>query len=39
MPLLNEPAIIYDSSLAKEDLGIAFIAAQETLNHLFVINL
>lgn len=30
---LNEPAIIYDSSLAKEDLGIAFIAAQETLNH------
>ncbi|MGH2563085.1 MAG: NAD-dependent epimerase/dehydratase family protein, partial [Ginsengibacter sp.] len=30
---VNEPAIIYDSSLAKKDLGIAFIAAKETLNH------
>ncbi|HET7118207.1 MAG TPA: NAD-dependent epimerase/dehydratase family protein [Hanamia sp.] len=32
-PPLNEPAIDYDSSLAKKDLGIAFIAAKETLNH------
>jgi dihydroflavonol-4-reductase len=30
---LNEPAFIYDSSLAKHELGIAFIAAKETLNH------
>lgn len=30
---LNEAAIVYDSSLAKKDLGIAFIAAKETLNH------
>jgi dihydroflavonol-4-reductase len=30
---LNEAAITYDSSLAKNDLGIAFIAAKETLNH------
>lgn len=28
-----EPAIFYDSALAKNDLGIAFIAAKETLNH------
>ncbi len=32
-PPLNEAAIVYDSSLAKKDLGIAFIAAKETLNH------
>ena len=30
---LNEAAIVYDSALAKKDLGIAFIAAKETLNH------
>jgi dihydroflavonol-4-reductase len=30
---LSEAAIIYDSALAKKDLGIAFIAARETLNH------
>jgi len=30
---LNKAAIVYDSSLAKKDLGIAFIAAKETLNH------
>ena len=30
---LVEAAIVYDSSLAKKDLGIAFIAAKETLNH------
>ena len=30
---LAEAAIIYDSALAKKDLGIAFIAAKETLNH------
>jgi len=30
---LNEAMIVYDSSLAKKDLGIAFIAAKETLNH------
>jgi len=30
---LNEAAIVYDSSMAKKDLGIAFIAAKETLNH------
>ena len=29
----NEAAIVYDSSLAKKDLGIAFIAAKDTLNH------
>ncbi|MEO5500287.1 MAG: NAD-dependent epimerase/dehydratase family protein [Ginsengibacter sp.] len=28
-----KPAIVYDSSLAKKDLGLAFIAAKETLNH------
>lgn len=28
-----EAGIIYDSALAKKDLGIAFIAAKETLNH------
>ncbi|MEO7047064.1 MAG: NAD-dependent epimerase/dehydratase family protein [Ferruginibacter sp.] len=28
-----EAAIVYDSSLAKKDLGIAFISAKETLNH------
>jgi dihydroflavonol-4-reductase len=27
------PAIIYDSALAKKDLGIAFISVKETLNH------
>ncbi len=32
-PPLHEAAIVYDSSLAKKDLGIAFIAAKETLNH------
>lgn len=32
-PPLNEAAVVYDSSLAKKDLGIAFIAAKETLNH------
>lgn len=30
---LNEASIVYDSSLAKKDLGIAFISAKETLNH------
>lgn len=30
---VNEAAIVYDSSLAKKDLGIAFIAAKETLSH------
>jgi dihydroflavonol-4-reductase len=30
---VNEATIVYDSSLAKNDLGIAFIAAKETLNH------
>ena len=29
---LNEPTIVYSSSLAKKDLGIAFIGAKETLN-------
>ncbi|MEO8414011.1 MAG: NAD-dependent epimerase/dehydratase family protein [Ginsengibacter sp.] len=29
---LNEPAIVYNSALAKKDLGIAFIGAKETLN-------
>lgn len=32
-PPLNEAAIVYDSSLAKKDLGIAFIVAKDTLNH------
>ena len=32
-PPLNEAAIVYNSSLAKKDLGIAFISAKETLNH------
>jgi dihydroflavonol-4-reductase len=30
---LAHPAIIYNSALAKEELGISFIAAKETLNH------
>ena len=30
---LSEAAIVYDSALAKKELGIAFIAAKETLNH------
>ncbi|HXS54862.1 MAG TPA: NAD-dependent epimerase/dehydratase family protein [Hanamia sp.] len=30
---LNQATMVYDSSLAKNDLGIAFIAAKETLNH------
>lgn len=30
---LAEAAILHDSSLAKKELGIAFIAAKETLNH------
>jgi len=30
---IREPAIVYDSALAKKDLGIAFIAVEETLNH------
>ncbi|MEO6837716.1 MAG: NAD-dependent epimerase/dehydratase family protein [Ginsengibacter sp.] len=30
---LSESTIVYDSSLAKKDLGIAFITAKETLNH------
>ena len=30
---LAEATIVYDSSLAKKDLGIAFIAAKETLIH------
>jgi hypothetical protein len=30
---LAEAAIIYDSALAKKELGIAFIAAKEALNH------
>ena len=30
---LAEPAITYDSALAKTDLGIAFISVKETLNH------
>ena len=30
---LAEPAIIYDSALAKKDLGVAFISAEETLKH------
>ena len=29
-----KPVIVYDSSLAKKDLGLAFIAAKETLNHI-----
>jgi nucleoside-diphosphate-sugar epimerase len=33
LPSLHEAAFVYDSSLAKKDLGIAFIAAKETLNH------
>ncbi len=32
-PPVNDAAIVYDSTLAKKDLGIAFIAAKETLNH------
>ena len=32
-PSLHEAAIFYESSLAKKDLGIAFISAKETLNH------
>ncbi|MEO8112064.1 MAG: NAD-dependent epimerase/dehydratase family protein [Ginsengibacter sp.] len=30
---LAEAAIVYDSALAQEELGIAFIAVKETLNH------
>ncbi len=30
---LAEAAIVYDSALARDELGIAFIAAKETLNH------
>jgi nucleoside-diphosphate-sugar epimerase len=30
---IAKPAIVYDSSLAKKDLGLAFISAKETLNH------
>ncbi|MEO8721253.1 MAG: NAD-dependent epimerase/dehydratase family protein, partial [Ginsengibacter sp.] len=30
---VNEAVILYDSAMAKKDLGIAFIAAKETLNH------
>ncbi len=30
---LNEGAVVYDSNLAKKELGLAFIAAKETLNH------
>jgi hypothetical protein len=30
---LNNAVTVYDGSLAKKDLGIAFIAAKETLNH------
>jgi nucleoside-diphosphate-sugar epimerase len=30
---LNNAAIIYDSSLAKKELGVAFITARDTLNH------
>ncbi len=30
---VHKPIIVYDSSLAKKDLGIAFISANETLNH------
>lgn len=29
----NEPAIVYDSSLAIKDLGIAFISVRDSLNH------
>ncbi|MBS1496308.1 MAG: NAD-dependent epimerase/dehydratase family protein [Bacteroidetes bacterium] len=32
-PPIAEPIIVYDSSLAKTDLGIAFISIKETLNH------
>lgn len=35
---LREATIVYDSSLAKKELGIAFIAAKETLNHCISIN-
>ncbi|MBS1735848.1 MAG: NAD-dependent epimerase/dehydratase family protein [Bacteroidetes bacterium] len=30
---LAQAAIVYDSSLAKKELGVSFIAARETLNH------
>jgi hypothetical protein len=30
---LNDAAIIYNSTLAKNELGVAFITAKETLNH------
>ncbi len=30
---IAKPAIVYDSALAKKDLGLAFISAKETLNH------
>ena len=30
---INEAVVVYDSSLAKNDLGIAFISAKETLSH------
>ncbi|MEO5649492.1 MAG: NAD-dependent epimerase/dehydratase family protein [Ginsengibacter sp.] len=32
-PPLAEAAIVYDSALAKKELGVAFISAEETLNH------
>ncbi len=32
-PPIHQPVNVYDSSLAKNDLGIAFISAKETLNH------
>lgn len=32
-PPMHKPKIVYDSSLAKKELGIAFISARETLTH------
>ena len=33
MSSLPDAALVYDSALAKKDLGIAFIGSKETLNH------
>gem|GEM_PF-3785374 len=30
---VGDPAIVYNSALAKKELGLAFISARETLNH------
>lgn len=35
----NQPATVYDSSLARKDLGIAFIAVKDSLNHSVLDNI